>query len=45
MFSRNPDPEEQNPGDNLFITGLTTRTNSADLEELFNKYGKVGRKI
>ncbi|KAG2223939.1 hypothetical protein INT45_009391 [Circinella minor] len=39
--SRNPDPEEQNPGDNLFITGLTTRTNSADLEELFNKYGKI----
>ncbi|OAD05140.1 hypothetical protein MUCCIDRAFT_124939, partial [Mucor lusitanicus CBS 277.49] len=30
-----------NPGDNLFITGLSIRTNGADLEELFVKYGKV----
>ncbi|KAI9493061.1 hypothetical protein BDB00DRAFT_407260 [Zychaea mexicana] len=33
--------EDLNPGDNLFITGLTLRTNSADLEELFSKYGKI----
>ncbi|KAI9027297.1 hypothetical protein CLU79DRAFT_33874 [Phycomyces nitens] len=32
---------ETNPGDNLFITGLSGRTTSAELEELFNKYGKV----
>ncbi|KAI8368235.1 uncharacterized protein BYT42DRAFT_504010, partial [Radiomyces spectabilis] len=30
-----------NPGDNLFITGLSIRTSSAELEELFSKYGKV----
>lgn len=33
--------EDINPGDNLFITGLSIRTNGADLEELFVKYGKV----
>ncbi|KAG1113744.1 hypothetical protein G6F42_014377 [Rhizopus arrhizus] len=41
--SREPIREEEdiNPGDNLFITGLSIRTNGADLEELFVKYGKV----
>ncbi|GAB5586181.1 hypothetical protein Unana1_01081 [Umbelopsis nana] len=36
-----PEDHDTNPGDNLFITGLSYKTASADLEELFNKYGKV----
>ncbi|ORY93258.1 hypothetical protein BCR43DRAFT_496595 [Syncephalastrum racemosum] len=35
------EPVDQNPGDNLFVTGLSLRTNSADLEDLVSKYGKV----
>lgn len=36
--------EDANPGDNLFITGLSVRTTGADLEDLFGKYGKVKQK-
>lgn len=36
--------EDANPGDNLFITGLSIRTSGADLEALFAKYGKVGER-
>ncbi|CAM0142507.1 hypothetical protein VKS41_001982 [Umbelopsis sp. WA50703] len=36
-----PEDHDTNPGDNLFVTGLSYKTASADLEELFNKYGKV----
>ncbi|CAO3681161.1 unnamed protein product [Umbelopsis vinacea] len=36
-----PEDHDTNPGDNLFITGLSYKTATADLEELFNKYGKV----
>lgn len=35
------DDADINPGDNLFITGLSIRTTGADLEALFEKYGKV----
>ncbi|XP_050152304.1 serine/arginine-rich splicing factor SR45a-like isoform X3 [Malus sylvestris] len=30
-----------NPGNNLYITGLSTRVTSTDLEKFFNKQGKV----
>ncbi|KAJ6793017.1 serine/arginine-rich splicing factor SR45a-like [Iris pallida] len=30
-----------NPGNNLYITGLSTRVTSSDLEEYFSKEGKV----
>ncbi|KAF9425966.1 hypothetical protein BGZ94_007071 [Podila epigama] len=30
-----------NPGNNLFVTGLASKTENADLEDLFGKYGKV----
>ncbi|CAO3682104.1 unnamed protein product [Rhizopus stolonifer] len=33
--------EDENPGDNLFITGLTIRTSGPDLEDIFNKFGRV----
>ncbi|KAI7907610.1 uncharacterized protein BX663DRAFT_5520 [Cokeromyces recurvatus] len=33
--------DDVNPGDNLFITGLSIRTANADLEDIFSKYGKV----
>ncbi|CAO3670376.1 unnamed protein product [Rhizopus stolonifer] len=32
---------DENPGDNLFITGLTIRTSGPDLEDIFNKFGRV----
>ncbi|KAI8328719.1 hypothetical protein BC941DRAFT_457630 [Chlamydoabsidia padenii] len=35
-------PEEEiNPGDNLFVTGLSSKTSSAQLEEIFSKHGAV----
>jgi len=33
--------EESNPGNSLFVTGLSPRTSDRDLDELFSKYGKV----
>ncbi len=30
-----------NPGNNLYVTGLSTRVDSSDLEKFFNKEGKV----
>ncbi|KAK3844636.1 MAG: hypothetical protein J3R72DRAFT_365482, partial [Linnemannia gamsii] len=30
-----------NPGNNLFVNGLSNKTEQADLEDLFGKYGKV----
>ncbi|CAG8788231.1 8762_t:CDS:2 [Gigaspora margarita] len=38
-YSREAD--DINPGNNLFVTGLSTRTGDRELEELFAKYGKV----
>lgn len=32
----------QNPGNNLHISGLSTRCDDKDLEELFGKFGRVG---
>ncbi|ORZ16226.1 hypothetical protein BCR42DRAFT_414600 [Absidia repens] len=41
--SREPEvPEEElNPGDNLFVTGLSSKTSSAQLEDVFSKHGVV----
>ena len=33
--------QDANPGDNLFITGLSIRTTGVDLENIFGEYGKV----
>ncbi|KAL3498879.1 hypothetical protein ACH5RR_041611 [Cinchona calisaya] len=33
--------EAVNPGNNLYVTGLSTRVNSSDLEKFFSKEGKV----
>jgi hypothetical protein len=33
--------EQRNPGNNLYVTGLSTRTSSSDLEKFFSKEGKV----
>lgn len=33
--------EASNPGNNLYVTGLSTRVSSGDLEKFFNKEGKV----
>ncbi|KAM1128265.1 hypothetical protein ACFX13_038913 [Malus domestica] len=33
--------DASNPGNNLYITGLSTRVTSTDLEKFFNKQGKV----
>ncbi|KAF9162671.1 hypothetical protein DFQ26_003355 [Actinomortierella ambigua] len=30
-----------NPGNNLFVNGLSSKTETSDLEDLFGKYGKV----
>lgn len=36
------EPDESvNPGNNLFVNGLSNKTEQADLEDLFGKYGKV----
>lgn len=43
--SRTRDPsiasEDPNPGNNLFVTGLSPRTELRDLEEMFGKFGKI----
>ncbi|KAM3688103.1 hypothetical protein ACB098_10G127500 [Castanea mollissima] len=33
--------DASNPGNNLYVTGLSTRVTSSDLEKYFNKEGKV----
>ncbi|KAH7437720.1 hypothetical protein KP509_05G085700 [Ceratopteris richardii] len=38
--SRSP-PDSSNPGNNLFVTGLSTRTTEADLDDFFSREGKV----
>ena len=38
--SRDSAPAE-NPGNNLYVTGLSTRVSSADLEKFFGNEGKV----
>ncbi len=35
------DEENLNPGNNLFVTGLSMRTGDRELEDIFSKYGKV----
>ncbi|KAH6769023.1 RNA-binding family protein [Perilla frutescens var. hirtella] len=40
--SRSCDSEEAaNPGNNLYVTGLSTRVTETDLEKFFNREGKV----
>ncbi|XP_061365040.1 serine/arginine-rich splicing factor SR45a-like, partial [Gastrolobium bilobum] len=40
--SRSQDSADaRNPGNNLYVTGLSTRITSRDLEKYFNKEGKV----
>ncbi|KAK4559350.1 hypothetical protein RGQ29_008535 [Quercus rubra] len=36
--------DASNPGNNLYVTGLSTRVTSSDLEKYFNKEGKAKRK-
>lgn len=40
-YSRSPSVDASNPGNNLYVTGLSTRVTSADVEKFFNKEGKV----
>lgn len=39
--SRDEIREVGNPGNNLYVTGLSTRVSEKDLEEHFSKEGKV----
>ncbi|CAD5183386.1 serine/arginine-rich splicing factor SR45a-like [Musa acuminata AAA Group] len=39
--SRSQDFDSSNPGNNLYVTGLSTRVSSSDLEKYFSKEGKV----
>ncbi|KAJ4839640.1 hypothetical protein Tsubulata_035883 [Turnera subulata] len=39
--SRESEVDAANPGNNLYVTGLSTRVSSADLEKYFSKEGKV----
>ncbi|XP_021725473.1 serine/arginine-rich splicing factor SR45a-like [Chenopodium quinoa] len=40
--SRSGSPEDaSNPGNNLYVTGLSTRVTNSDLEKFFSKEGKV----
>lgn len=39
--SRSPEEDASNPGNNLYVTGLSTRVTTADLEKFFGKEGKV----
>lgn len=34
--------EEQNKGDNLHVSGLARSVTQANLDEMFNKHGRVG---
>uniref|UniRef100_A0A804NQL5 RRM domain-containing protein n=1 Tax=Zea mays TaxID=4577 RepID=A0A804NQL5_MAIZE len=39
--SRSRSPDDRNPGNNLYVTGLSTRVTEDDLEKFFSKEGKV----
>ncbi|KAL9231005.1 hypothetical protein vseg_006283 [Gypsophila vaccaria] len=39
--SRSRSVDASNPGNNLYVTGLSTRVTSSDLEKYFSKEGKV----
>ncbi|OAY75790.1 Serine/arginine-rich splicing factor SR45a [Ananas comosus] len=39
--SRHVDLDSRNPGNNLYVTGLSTRVTSSDLEKYFSKEGRV----
>uniref|UniRef100_A0A0E0EL71 RRM domain-containing protein n=1 Tax=Oryza meridionalis TaxID=40149 RepID=A0A0E0EL71_9ORYZ len=39
--SRSRDDDLRNPGNNLYVTGLSTRVTEEDLEKFFSKEGKV----
>ncbi|GLT67874.1 hypothetical protein SLA2020_401500 [Shorea laevis] len=39
--SRSRSADAANPGNNLYVTGLSTRVTSSDLEKCFSKEGKV----
>lgn len=39
--SRSPEEDATNPGNNLYVTGLSTRVTSSDLERFFSKEGTV----
>ncbi|PWZ28999.1 Serine/arginine-rich splicing factor SR45a [Zea mays] len=38
---RSRSPDDRNPGNNLYVTGLSTRVTEDDLEKFFSKEGKV----
>ncbi|CAD6244963.1 unnamed protein product [Miscanthus lutarioriparius] len=39
--SRSRSPDDRNPGNNLYVTGLSTRVTEEDLQKFFSKEGKV----
>ncbi|XP_020112474.1 serine/arginine-rich splicing factor SR45a-like isoform X1 [Ananas comosus] len=39
--SRSRSQDSRNPGNNLYVTGLSTRVTSSDLEKYFSKEGRV----
>ncbi|KAF8701874.1 hypothetical protein HU200_033200 [Digitaria exilis] len=39
--SRDRSQDDRNPGNNLYVTGLSTRVTEDDLEKFFSKEGKV----
>jgi RNA recognition motif-containing protein len=39
--SASPQRAAQNPGTNLFVTGLMPKVKEEELEQLFSKYGNV----
>ncbi len=39
--SISPQRNEENPGTNLFVTGLAPKIKEQDLSDLFSKYGHV----
>ncbi|PRQ22739.1 putative nucleotide-binding alpha-beta plait domain-containing protein [Rosa chinensis] len=41
VFFLSPSVDATNPGNNLYVTGLSTRVTSADVEKFFNKECKV----
>jgi len=42
-FSEDRKPETENPGSNLFVSGIAPRMTEEELEELFSKYGTVDK--
>jgi hypothetical protein len=41
VFHSRPEPEQQNPGNNLHVSGLSLDVEARDLEEYFGTVGKV----